>query len=510
MARRTAFRTFATNELNKPASIGRVSKSLKKMEGAVQSACPGQAIGEDCGRLAVEDRQKASAFVRTYASVSRQVRAKRQGRVVKAGLKALKDNPCPCQGSRTGPCLAFSSREMETQILKLKFRKAPGPDGVRGEHIRHLGPIAKAALLDLINRSWVRSEIPTSWRRAKIIPILKSGKDPQSTGSYRPISLTSHVAKLAERMVGARLTHLIERDDLVPPEQVGFRRGRAAEKHVGRLVQQVQDGWNRPKPRGRPVEGRTADKFVLLSFDFARAYDTIDHRMLRLKLLRLALPRCMVDWVFQFLRDRRARVEINGTHSQERSFRAGLPQGSVLAPTLFTPWSADLAAALRATPGTSVFMYADDTATLSSGSILPVAGETGRSRRRTQWARWATRWKANIAPQKTQALVLSQWAKDAKDFSIKVAGVTVQGRPHPKILGVTLDRRLHFGEHCASVRRRVKPRNAHLRKMTGRSRGLRETQLRVVASGYVRGALEYCAPAWMPAAPPLAPGAHRP
>ena len=98
--------------------------------------------------------------------------------------------------------------------------------------------------------------------------------------------------------------------------------------------------------------------------------------------------------------------------------------------------------------------------------------------------------------------MLSQWAKDAKDFSIKVAGVTVQGRPHPKILGVTLDRRLHFGEHCASVRRRVKPRNAHLRRMTGRSRGLRETQLRVVASGYVSGALEYCAPAWMPAASP--------
>ena len=147
--------------------------------------------------------------------------------------------------------------------------------------------------------------------------------------------------------MGARLNHLIERDGLVPPEQVGFRRGRAAEEHVGRLIQQVQDGWNKPKLRGPPVEGRTAEKFVLLFFDFAKAYDTIDHRMLRLKLLRLSLPKCMIDWVFQFLRDRRARVEINGNPGEDRIFRPGLPQGSVLAPTLFTLWSADLAAELR-------------------------------------------------------------------------------------------------------------------------------------------------------------------
>ena len=500
-ARRRAFRSFASKELNKPSNIGRVTKILKKMEGATQSACPGQAIGGDRGRLAVEDRQKASAFVKTYASVSRQVRARHQDRTTKAGLQSFKNVPCRCGGARSDACQAFSTQELDTQIQNLKMRKAPGPDGVCGEHIRHLGPIAKAALLDLINRSWLRSEVPSSWKRARIIPIIKTGKDPQKTSSYRPISLTSHIAKLAERMVGARLNHIAERDELVPPEQVGFRRGRTAEEHVGRLVQHVQDGWNRPKPRGRPVEGRTAEKFVLLSFDFARAYDTIDHRMLKLKLLRLSLPRCLVNWIFQFLRDRRARVEVNGVPSEERPFRAGLPQGSVLAPSLFTLWSADLAAALRGIPGTTVLMYADDTATLSSGSTLPIARSRAQLAADTL-AKWAITWKANIAGEKTQALVLSQWAQDAKDFHIKVAGATVEGSPHLKILGVTLDRLLHFGQHCSSIRKKVKPRTAHLRRMTGRSWGLGEAQLRTVANGYVRGALEYCAAAWMPAASP--------
>lgn len=174
--------------------------------------------------------------------------------------------------------------------------------------------------------------------------------------SYRPNSLTSsYMAKLAERMMSARLTHVIEQQGLVLPEQVGFRRGRAGEENLARLVQTVQDGWNRPKARGRPIDGKRAVNFALLVFDLSRAYDKIDHQMLLLKMLR-HLPSCMATWVHHFLRDRRARAEVNGTRSSERPFRAGLPQGSVLAPTLYTLWSADLVEELRCVPGTTVYM----------------------------------------------------------------------------------------------------------------------------------------------------------
>ena len=72
-AKRRAFRNFASEELNKPASIGRVHKILRKMEGAEQAA-PGQALG-DHGRRAVEDLEKAEAFAKMHANVSRQVRS---------------------------------------------------------------------------------------------------------------------------------------------------------------------------------------------------------------------------------------------------------------------------------------------------------------------------------------------------------------------------------------------------------------------------------------------------
>ena len=328
-----------------------------------------------------------------------------------------------------------------------------------------------------------------------MVPIPRSGKDKRLTASYRPIALTSHAGKLAERLIKRRLTFLAESRGLVPPEQVGFRAGRSVEDNIGRLVQEVQDGWNRPKSRrADPPEGTTAQKYVLVAYDFARAYDVVDHRLLRLRPLELGLPRCMVRRTWQWLRDRPVTVELNGVKSGERVFRAGLPQGSVLSPLLFLLWAAPLAHSLKTIPGCTPYMYADDTATLCAGANIETA------RHRAQLAadaltRWARSSKMVVSGWKTQVLVLSQWAKDAVDLSIMVAGAQVEARETLNLLGVTLDRLLHFGPHCKKMRRRTRPRLEHMRRLTGRDWGLDERQLRTVANGYVR-------PVWLPAASP--------
>ncbi|XP_043205423.1 uncharacterized protein LOC122372368 [Amphibalanus amphitrite] len=146
-------------------------------------------------------------------------------------------------------------------------------------------------------------------------------------------------------------------------------------------------------------------------------------------------------------------------------------------------------------------MYADDTAALCSGADIQTA------KRRAQLAadslvEWARSSKMVVAGPKTQVMVLSQWARDAVDLSIKVAGVTVKARDTLNLLGVTLDRLLHFGQHCKKLKQRTRPRLAHLRRLTGRDWGLEEKQLRTVANGYVRGALEHAAEAWLPSTPP--------
>ena len=274
------------------------------------------------------------------------------------------------------------------------------------------------------------------------------------------------------------------------------------EDSLGRLIQQVQDGWQRPKSRKKnPEDGETAQRYVLTAFDFSRAYDTVDHHLLRVVMLRQGVPLCLISWIWSFLRDRRAHTEVNGCKSRDRIFRAGLPQGSVLAPTLFLLWSASLADTLRRIPGTTPYFYADDTAALCSGNVIEVA------QRRAQQAadalvQWARRSKMTVAREKTQVLVLSQAPKDAANCTIKVAGEAVFAGAHLKLLGVTLDRTLHFGAHCKSLRQKTRPRIAQLKRLTGRDWGPREQQLRAVANGYVRGPLDHAAAAWLPATPP--------
>ena len=73
------------------------------------------------------------------------------------------------------------------------------------------------------NASWRTGKVPSKWRRATIIPMPKAGKDKKKVSSFRHIALTSHISKLAERMILPRLNHIVSDKGLVPPEQVDFR-----------------------------------------------------------------------------------------------------------------------------------------------------------------------------------------------------------------------------------------------------------------------------------------------
>ena len=107
-------------------------------------------------------------------------------------------------------------------------------------------------------------------------------------------------------------------------------------------------------------------------------------------------------------------------------------------------------------------MYADDTAALCAGNDIGVAKKRAQQAvdTLTEWARSA---KMTVAGEKTQVLVLSQWSRDATDCTLRVAGKAVVAGDHLKLLGVTLDRLLHFGppaEASASVFVRGSPSSA--------------------------------------------------
>ena len=173
--------------------------------------------------------------------------------------------------------------------------------------------------------------MPKAWRTAIVVPIFKKGKSPKDISSYRPISLTSTICKTMERMLNARLYHLLEEGDLLDDNQAGFRRYRSTTDQLVHFTQSVINAW------------QDRQHTVAVFVDLKPAYDKVWRPGLLLKLLRLGIGGNMFSWIRGFLEDRRIKTSVNGVYSRPHSLPEGLPHGSASSCTLFLCYVNDLA-----------------------------------------------------------------------------------------------------------------------------------------------------------------------
>ena len=185
--------------------------------------------------------------------------------------------------------------------------------------LKHLPEPAQLLLLSLFNRSWHSHTFPSCWKPTMIISIHKPGKPTSSPSFFRPISLTSCISKLFERLILSRLTFHLESNHLLSTCRAGFRPGRSPLDQI--LSQSIWDGFQRKQP---------PDRTILAFVDFSKAFDSVWHCALFHKLLSLKLPPCFVLWMRSFLSDRRAKVQVGGSHSRSFGIRRGVPQAQYL------------------------------------------------------------------------------------------------------------------------------------------------------------------------------------
>ena len=100
----------------------------------------------------------------------------------------------------------FSLHELQ-QAVKMLNMSAPGHDMVHNAMLRHLPADYEEWLLKILNYSYEHGELPSSWKQAIILPILKPGKPTSYPASYRPISLLPCIPKLLERLISSRLKY---------------------------------------------------------------------------------------------------------------------------------------------------------------------------------------------------------------------------------------------------------------------------------------------------------------
>jgi len=137
----------------------------------------------------------------------------------------------------------FSLRELKEAVQDMKDNKAAGIDELRVEQIKHFGQRTLAWILELMNNCVTSMQIPKCWRKARVVALLKPGKDPTEAKNYRPISLLCHLFKVLERMILKRISDYV--DKALINEEAGFRPGRSCCRQVLNLTRYIEDGYER-------------------------------------------------------------------------------------------------------------------------------------------------------------------------------------------------------------------------------------------------------------------------
>ena len=197
-------------------------------------------------------RESASvyaAYLRSHFSIS-QPKALRN--TARGYLSELRRATCPVE-FHSSFCSPFTLAEFHAAASNLSSSTATGQDKVAYPMLKHLPRSGMNFLLHIFNLSWSSHSLPSIWMTSSIIPIHKMEKPLDSPASFRPISLTSCVSKLFERIILSRLLFFLESNSILSPRQAGFRPGRSTLDQILYLSQSISDGFNKLRPGSRTI-----------------------------------------------------------------------------------------------------------------------------------------------------------------------------------------------------------------------------------------------------------------
>ena len=435
----------------------------------------------DADHKKITGKEAAKEFIKHFSNVGKISVNEKRVKEVKDQIQEKAQTTLP---PSLGMTANLSKKEFEDSLKLLKPKQAPGSDKITNDMLTHLGPLAKKKLLQIFNSSWKSGKIPTIWKKAIMIPILKIGKPRNQVDSYRPISLTSCVCKLMERIINSRLTWILETENQLVDEQGGFRKCRSTEDQIAYIAQEIEDGFQEKKPT------------TIVWVDLEKAFDKVWVDGLILKLLNKHISHRMYIWIKEYLTNRKALVNMQGKRSHITAIQNGVPQGGVLSPTLFLIFINDLKEKLPKKVKSS--MYADDLALISTEEYI------GTSKFRLQDALdklnlWSKEWGMTINSKKTTYTIFSLSTKQQR-IQLTLDKTTLELNNNPTYLGVTFDPRLTWKNQIENLQSKGMRRLALMKKLSGSDWGADHSILKKTYTSYVRPTLEYGATVWSSAA----------
>ena len=307
-------------------------------------------------------------------------------------------------------------------------------------------PYSLPTILHILDTSLQQSYFPSLWKESIIRPIPKISS-PLVPKDYRPISLLCSLSKVLERVVHRQISSYLEENGLCNPLQSGFRSHHSTQTALLKVSEDMR--W--AMDRGRVT--------LLVLFDFSRAFDCVDHALLMDKLVKFNFSSSVLRWLASYLAGRWQRVSgSSGELSGRLPVSAGVPQGSVLGPLLFSLFISDVSDCLD---GCNYHLYADDLQIYLSFCPNEVESAVGVVNKNVRAiCDWARENKLRINPEKTRALLIGgptyiERLLQADSPRVKVNGIEIGYSRSAANLGVIFDSSLKWKDQINATSRRV-------------------------------------------------------
>ena len=168
----------------------------------------------------------------------------------------------------------------------------------------------------------------------------------QDLNNFRPISLLSIFDKIIEKIIHSKLYMFLESNNILYNQQFGFRKNNSTTYALIQITERI---------KGSIDNGKFG---CGLFIDLRKAFDTVNHEILLLKLEHYGIRGILLDWFKSYLSNRKQYAYINGISSSFKDISCGVPQGSVLGPLLFLLYINDLPNISKIL---NFYLFADDT-----------------------------------------------------------------------------------------------------------------------------------------------------
>lgn len=240
-------------------------------------------------------------------------------------------------------------------IVNLKKSHSAGVDSISSNLLKLIVNYITYPLTYLVNLSLEQGIFPEIFKIARVVPLYKKGEK-VNIENYRPISLLSSISKVLERIVFDEINNFLTTFNILTTAQHGFRKNKSTTTAVTQFISQLCKTLDDNK------------KTLSLFMDLSKAFDLVNHALLKEKLNAYGLRGKINNWLTSYLYNRKQIVDINGTYSKESYVTVGVPQGSILGPLLFLIFVNDLPEITNSI--NSFIMFADDNTYLCEDSTL--------------------------------------------------------------------------------------------------------------------------------------------